>query len=57
MKKLEQLDSVVYQWFIQTRSRGVPLSGPIIQVNAMESHKKSNGEHFFSCKHVVASHI
>lgn len=27
---LEQLDSVVYQWFLQTRSQGVPLSGPII---------------------------
>jgi len=45
---LEQLDSVVYQWFIQARSQGVPLSGPIIQVKAMEVHKKLNGEHSFN---------
>ncbi|KAL4089826.1 hypothetical protein QTP88_024787 [Uroleucon formosanum] len=34
--------------FIQTSSQGVPLSGPIIQVKAMEFHKKLNGEHSFN---------
>lgn len=44
---LEQLDTAVYQWFIQARSEGVPLSGPIIQGKAMELHKKMNGDPAF----------
>lgn len=31
--KYEQLDDVMYQWFIQARSQEIPLSGPIIMSN------------------------
>lgn len=44
---LEQLDSIVYQWCIQIRSQGLPLSEPMIQVKVMEFHKILNGEPFF----------
>lgn len=37
---LEQLNTVIYQWFIQTRSKGVPLSEPIIQEKTLELKKK-----------------
>lgn len=39
--------SLVYQWFIQIRSKGVFLSGPS-QVKAMEFHKKMNGDPSFN---------
>ncbi|KAG6927201.1 tigger transposable element derived 5, partial [Chelydra serpentina] len=27
----ERLDSALYQWFVQARSEGVPISGPILK--------------------------
>lgn len=45
--KYEELDSVMYQWFIQSRSQGVPLSGPIIMAKAVQMNKKLNGDPAF----------
>jgi len=63
---LEQLDIIVYQWFIQTSSKEVLLSEPIIQVKAMELHKKMNDDpsfktstrwlHRFKNRHVFTSY-
>ncbi|CAM4450211.1 unnamed protein product, partial [Caretta caretta] len=33
----ESLDSALYQWFVQARSEGVPVSGPILKVQARNS--------------------
>lgn len=42
--KYEQLDNVMYQWFIQARSQGIPLSGPIITTKAGEMNKKLDSD-------------
>lgn len=42
--KYEQLDNAMYQWFIQARSQGIPLSGPIIMAKAVVMNKKLNGD-------------
>jgi hypothetical protein len=42
--KYGQLDTVMYQWFIQARSQGIPLSGPVIMAKAVEMHKKLDGD-------------
>jgi len=43
--KYEQLDNVMtYQWFVQARSQGIPLSGPIITTKAGEMNKKLDGD-------------
>lgn len=42
--KYEELDNAMYQCFIQARSRGIPLSGPIIVTKAAEMNKKLNGD-------------
>uniref|UniRef100_A0A2S2R2Q4 Jerky-like n=1 Tax=Sipha flava TaxID=143950 RepID=A0A2S2R2Q4_9HEMI len=42
--KYEQLDNVLYQWFIQARSQGIPLSGPIIMAKASIINKKLDGD-------------
>ncbi len=45
--KYEQLDNAMYQWFIQARSQGIPLSGPIIMAKAAVMNKKLNGDSDF----------
>lgn len=45
--KLEHLDTIMYQWFIQARSQGMPLTGPIIQAKAIEINKKVGGDSSF----------
>jgi len=42
--KYEQLDNVMYQWFIQAQSQGIPLSGPIIMAKAIAMIRKLNGD-------------
>jgi hypothetical protein len=42
--KYGQLDTVMYQWFIQARSQGIPLSGPVIMAKAVEMNKKLDGD-------------
>ena len=32
----QQLDDQVYEWFVQQRSKGIPISGPILQQKAIE---------------------
>ncbi|KAK9709033.1 hypothetical protein QE152_g26838 [Popillia japonica] len=39
--KLDQLDTVMYQWFSQACSQGTHLTGPIIQAKAIEMNKKT----------------
>lgn len=42
--KYKQLDNAMYQWFIQARSQGIPLSGPIIMAKAVVMNKKLNAD-------------
>ena len=62
----EKLDKAVYTWFIQQRSKGAPVSGPLLQEKALQmfkilypdkdadSFKGSSGWlHKFSCRHGV----
>jgi hypothetical protein len=39
-----QLDTVMYQRFIQARSQEIPLSGPVIMAKAVEMNKKLDGD-------------
>lgn len=45
--KLQQLDTVMYQWFVQARSQGIPLSGPIVMIKAVEMNKNLGGDPSF----------
>lgn len=49
MKKAtnEALDEAVYLWFLQKRSEGIPLSGPIICEKAIQFNKKLGGDDSF----------
>jgi ethanolamine utilization cobalamin adenosyltransferase len=38
--KLEQLDVVLYEWFMIKRSEGVPISGPMLTEKAKELYAK-----------------
>ena len=62
----EKLDKAVHTWFIQQRSKGAPVSGPLLQEKALQmfkilypdkdadSFKGSSGWlHKFSCRHGV----
>lgn len=40
----EALDEALYLWFIQKRSEGIPLSGPIVSVKALQFNAALNGE-------------
>jgi ribosomal protein S10 len=42
--KYDQLDTVMYQWLIQARTQGIPLSGPVIMAKAVEMNKKLDGD-------------
>lgn len=46
MKKAtnEALDTALYLWFVQKRSEGIPLSGPIIAEKALFFNQKLNGD-------------
>lgn len=43
----EALDTAVYLWFVQKRSEGIPLSGPIISEKALQFNAKLNGDASF----------
>lgn len=43
----ETLDEAIYLWFIQRRSEGVPLSGPLISEKALYFNKQLNGDENF----------
>lgn len=49
MKKAtnEALDCALYLWFIQKRSEGIPLSGPIVAEKALQFNTKLNGDASF----------
>ena len=40
----EQLDKSLYAWFIQQRSTGTPISGPLLQVKAKHFSTQLNAE-------------
>lgn len=40
----EALDKALYLWFAQKRSEGIPLSGPIVAVKALQFNTKLNGD-------------
>ncbi|XP_070531531.1 jerky protein homolog-like [Ptychodera flava] len=42
----EDIDKAVHVWFLQERSRGTPLSGPIIREKARILAKQLRGDHF-----------
>lgn len=45
--KYDELDTAMYRWFIQARSQGIPLSGPIIMAKAVEMNNKLDGDSSF----------
>ena len=62
----EKLDKAVYTWFIQQRSKGAPVSGPLLQEKALQMFKilypdkdvdsfkgTSGWLHKFSCRYGV----
>lgn len=40
----QQLEKAVFTWFTQTRSEGTPISGPVIQAQALKMHKQLHGD-------------
>ena len=42
-----KLDTSVYEWFKERRSRGIPVSGPLLCKKAIEMHKSMYGESDF----------
>lgn len=44
----EELDAAVYRWFIQQRSKGIPISGPIIKQKAVTFNKQLGGSNLFA---------
>lgn len=40
MAEKQDLDTAVYKWFMQVRSQGQPISGPLICEKALETNKK-----------------
>ena len=38
------LDDSLYEWFVQARSEGLPISGPILKAQAGKFDKQINGE-------------
>ncbi|XP_054008992.1 jerky protein homolog-like [Hylaeus anthracinus] len=41
--KNKNVDDAVFQWFLQNRDKGVPISGPILCEKALEFNKKLEG--------------
>ncbi|CAM5126520.1 unnamed protein product [Eretmochelys imbricata] len=39
----KSLDSTLYKWFVQARSKGVPISGPILKAQAEKFDRLING--------------
>ena len=39
-----EVDKALYMWFLQKRSPGHPISGPLLSEKALVFHKKLNGE-------------
>ncbi|KAL4132599.1 hypothetical protein QTP88_009723 [Uroleucon formosanum] len=42
----EQIDQKLYEWFVSVRSKNLPISGPIIQTEAMKLAEKMNVKDF-----------
>lgn len=40
----DDLDKVLFSWFSQNRSYGLPISGPMVQFKAQQLHKKLYGD-------------
>ena len=40
----EQLDKALYAWFVQQRTAGTPISGPLLQEKAKHFHSQLRGE-------------
>lgn len=43
----DKLDSAIYTWFVQQRSKGEPISGPIICEKALIMNEKLGGDSHF----------
>ncbi|UYV74046.1 hypothetical protein LAZ67_11001968 [Cordylochernes scorpioides] len=43
MAEKKDLDAAVYTWFMQLRSQGQPISGPLISEKALEMNEKIGG--------------
>ncbi|CAF1065113.1 unnamed protein product, partial [Rotaria sordida] len=65
---VQKLDEQVYEWFVQQRAKGIPISGPILQEQARDiaeslgdqfaSFKGSNGWlEKFRTRHNISHHI
>lgn len=42
----EEINETVWEWFVSARAKGMPISGPIIQAEAMEVAKRLNNINF-----------
>ncbi|KAI4458302.1 homeobox-like domain superfamily [Holotrichia oblita] len=43
----EKLEDAVYLWFVQKRSQGEPISGPLLCEKALKMNKKPSGSEDF----------
>ena len=50
-EKLDQLDMVTHQWYIQAHSQGIHISGPIIMAMVIEVNKKDWWRSSFQSEH------
>jgi hypothetical protein len=42
----DEINRAVFEWFVSARAKGVPVSGPLIQVEASETEKKLGNDNF-----------
>ena len=42
----DEIIYAIFEWFVSARSKGIPISGPLIQTEALETEKKL-GKHNF----------
>ena len=36
----DEINRAMFEWFVSARAKGIPISGPLIQTEALENSKK-----------------
>jgi len=42
----DEINRVMFEWFVSARAKGIPISGPLIQTEALEAAKKLGKNNF-----------